>query len=476
MRIAPVVCPSVASVYRWFTAPAAAAVVAAACLPAAASAGFGCGAGGGGFGPHLCYTCSAGGAGGGQPMPDDWSLDGGTPAARPAKGAAPSAAGPRGLRSAAARSFTGTAGPQVVLLDFDSDTQAGEFVYSAAQRDAVMAGMAEDYAGFNYTFTQTAPASGPFSTIRFNAGPAGGLADAIDFRNLDRNDNGTVNINGLGFDAPVDFVNASITIGSHELGHLAGLRHADSFGPIGSGIGPNVPGGAFFPGYTGPRGAVEVDTNLMSSPGSVGSDPIGAIEDTSFSARSAVRLAFNEHGTVTAEQAGVHDSIATAQNLTLPTFAVPNTARAGNALFGLELSADAEVVTGSLSVAGETDFYAFEADAGDLLNFEVISGVLDRNSAPFDTTISLFDAAGNAVDYFGLPAFNDDELEALDSTLIDLVIAEAGTYFVSVGSFANAGFGDYELYAYRFNVIPEPTTAAVLAGGLAWVGRRRRRA
>ncbi|MEO1237490.1 MAG: hypothetical protein AAFX76_11945, partial [Planctomycetota bacterium] len=385
---------------------------------------------------------------------------------------------PYPFQAANARSFTGAT--QVVFLDFDSATDPGEVAYSTSQRNAVLAGIASNYAGFDYSFTLAQPTSGDFSTLTFNDGPVGGLADGIDFRNLDRNDNATVNINGLPdtTSSSANIVASSVFLGSHELGHIAGLRHGDSYGPLGSGIAPGLSSN-YGPNYPGPKGASEFNENLMSSPASVGASIGQLLAETSFSARSAVKLAFNEQGTVTDETASFHGSIATAQALSLPTIALPNTALPDDTLFGGEFQADAEVVLGSIAVGGESDFYSFDAQEGDLFNFEVLSGVLnpDRVSFnPIDPTLTILDATGVAVDYFGSTAFNDDELETLDSIIIDLVIPEDGTFFVEVGAFSSVDTGSYELFAYRFEVVPEPVASSILMVGVAAMIARRRAA
>ena len=128
---------------------------------------------------------------------------------------------------------------QTVLLDFDSGTD-GTINYTTQMRDDVQSLMETIYQDFDFTFTQSAPTTGPFTTITYNSGAAGGLADGIDFRNLNMSDNAVVNVDGLGFTATDDIVGLSANIGSHELGHLVGLRHRDGFGPIGSGVFPGL--------------------------------------------------------------------------------------------------------------------------------------------------------------------------------------------------------------------------------------------
>ena len=128
-----------------------------------------------------------------------------------------------------------TAQTQVVFLDFDTGTAGSDHVYTTVERDSILAAMTADYGGFDYSFTKTMPGAGDFSTVTFNTGPAFGLADAIDFRNLDRNDNATVDVNS-GASTSGEFITLSANVASHEQGHLAGLRHGDSFGAIGFGI------------------------------------------------------------------------------------------------------------------------------------------------------------------------------------------------------------------------------------------------
>ena len=115
---------------------------------------------------------------------------------------------------------------QVVFLDFDSGSD-GAIVYSGAMRDQIEALMEGHYADFDIIVTQVAPGAGDFSTVTFNAGGAGGLASQVDFRNTDMNDTAVVNIDSFGLATTADIVSASAIIGSHEFGHLLGLRHGD---------------------------------------------------------------------------------------------------------------------------------------------------------------------------------------------------------------------------------------------------------
>ena len=356
---------------------------------------------------------------------------------------------------------------QLVLLEFDRFTDGDDIRFSTFQRDQVQSRMEVHYNAFDFAFTQAdpGPGAGPFSTIFFNDGPQFGIADDLDFRNINRGDNATVQISGNGLSEAQE-VTLAANVASHELGHLQGLRHGDSFGPIGSGIDPGtVNRGDYLPAYDGPAEADETRFHLMETDDVF----LEADADQFFSERSAVRLSFNERGTVSDEVATPHGDAATAQPLTLPTISVPNTLGAGADNAGLQFFADAEVVTATLGSASEEDWYSFIADAGDLFNFETISNSTDRIADDFDTQLTLYDADG-----ISQLMFNDDEFETRDSILLDAVIPAAGTYFVRVNGFS--GTGGYELFGHRFRaVVPEPTSLAVLAVlGLA-AGRRRGR-
>ena len=95
----------------------------------------------------------------------------------------------------------------------------------------------------------------------------------------------------------------SAKIAAHELGHLVGLLHQDSFGPIG--YGPHAPpgGAAYNPDYPGPSAGFETFNHLMSSPASVGSNRTNDLRDLYFGEREAVKLTVSESGTVLAESA-----------------------------------------------------------------------------------------------------------------------------------------------------------------------------
>lgn len=342
---------------------------------------------------------------------------------------------------------------QVVLLDFDSGSD-GSINYTGAMRNQIQALMAGHYTDFDITVTQVTPV-GDFSTVTFNAGSAGGLAEQIDFRNVDKNDTAVVNIDGLGFVADADIVSASAIIGSHEFGHLLGLRHGDSFGPIGLGrSSTGVPGGAAYtPTYPGPATADETTDHLMASPASVGSSLADTTNPSWFSERSAIKLANNE-------QATLQNHSAPATFLFPDQLVVPNTIVSGDNA-GELFAVKAFTAAGNISAGDENDLFVFDALAGERYSIEVISSAIDQRVMPFDTLLIALDATApnDPLNYYGVDSFNDDEFETSDSILIDLVIPADGPYALLVRetfAVAEPSTGGYELFGYtlRLNAAP----------------------
>jgi hypothetical protein len=355
---------------------------------------------------------------------------------------------------------------QVVLLDFDSATVPGEHVYSPAQRAAIQGHLEGIYGQFRISFTQDAAqasalaAGGPYSTLVFNKGQPGGAADAFDFRNLDHGDTAAVDANGLlgrpgqPADTPDNFTALSATIAAHELGHLLGLRHADSFGPLGAGIVPSL-ASAYIPAYAGPTGAVETYRHVMASPESVGSTLADAVNGVYLGEREAIKLAFDASGVVVNEQAGPHGTFAAAQALgQLPALSVPNTLRPGDRHYGQTLTVGALDVVGAIAIdpttgRSESDVYSFAGRAGDLYDLAVLSGTLPRMANPIDSVVRLYDASGK------LLATSDDDFESHDSSLLDVRLPADGTYYVVVSSYNPTGgpaldVDSYELYLQRY--------------------------
>ncbi len=352
--------------------------------------------------------------------------------------------------------------------------------------------------------------------------------------------NGAVN---LVPDTDVNFVNLSTTITAHELGHTLGLRHEDALGPIGFGI-SNPPGiTTYYPTFDGLVGAFTTVNDVMASPAAVGSTLADAASgDSTFGERDAIKLAFISDGTVVAGTR--NDGTATvttrvaatptinqaneaalitaltaggaaatfapvtvnAQAVNLYTLNVPNPITSGiNAGKAFDVAAVDVIghIGGTTPVTipdpnnpgrfiappdpknpGQTlaltqatpDFYTFQGAIGDVMNFEVTSSALTRIAHPIDAVVYVYDPNGNLV------AWNDDEFEPSDSTIVDLKLQMTGTYTVEVDSYNNntdptlldptsknydpaayyhAQQGDYELFMYRSDAY-NPTSGADL--------------
>ena len=346
-----------------------------------------------------------------------------------------------------------TAVEQRVFLDFDSGVD-GSIVYTTVMRDAVEELMVSHYAGFDVVISQTTPAA-PFSQITFNAGATGVIAQHIDFRNLDPSDTALVNVDGIGFVSTAELISASAILASQGLGHLMGLRHGDAFGPIGLGIHSPPGAAAYFPAYPGPSGADETLDHIMATPAALGLPIINLTTPSWFSERAACKLQFSLTGSVIPEDPGPKGTLPTAQPISLDPIIVPNTIVAGDNADGCNFSVDAVTVLGTLSVPGELDIYSFDAIAGDLFNFEVISNVMPQRIAdPIDSTITILDSTGTPITYYSSTAINDDEFETFDSILIDLSILADDTYYVVIDTFSGVDTGSYELFGYRFSLLP----------------------
>src|SRR5262249_6625686 len=133
--------------------------------------------------------------------------------------------------------------------------------------------------------------------------------------------------------------------------------------------------------YPGPTDANETILHIMASGASVHSTLEDAVNDPFFGEREAIKLAYGADGTPTIDETAPHDTMASAQPVTLQSLVVPDTNLEGvdaDQVFDVT-AAD---VVGYLGLDGqgdsETDFYSFTAQAGTLINLEVISAALNR--------------------------------------------------------------------------------------------------
>jgi Ca2+-binding RTX toxin-like protein len=383
---------------------------------------------------------------------------------------------------------------QVVLLDFDTDTRPGEYIYSPATRTALANRFNSLFAPFGVKFVDSvsiaqadsARYGGRYATLRFNSGAAGGVSNEIDPRNVRLT--GLTQVNAFDFLAnylpgqlaPTLVDNAmlelSFAIGAHELGHLLGLRHADAFGPIGSGI---YVGGSITPesfrtpmealeDYEPETNAVETGRHIMASPLSLGIDPMQSLANPYFGEREALKLTFTQYGSSVGEQLLPHGSVATAMPLNLRPIIVPNTLRLGDANYGATFSAYAVAVQGTIELDGagqsENDFYVFSGKADDVMTFELSSRTAGRfGGRQIDGVLKLYNSSGVLI------ASNDDDFESQDSLIVDAKLPADGDYYLVVDTYEDSSTPDtdtgrYELLAYRLGVGAEAGRGDTIIG------------
>ncbi len=408
--------------------------------------------------------------------------------------------------------------PAVVLLDFDSAYNAsrGDYNYSTSERSLIEQRLTTTYAAFNWRFTQNEADARSWTTdmgrsyvrIAFSKGRGGGVsgdAGEVDFRNIQRRLVTEVNINPL---LPViremlastytaqqysDMVVAvTSTIAGHELAHTAGLRHGDSFGPIGSGMYAATDTTNLYPQDTRAKSGSETGWHLMASPASVGTPLSEAARATFFGEREAIKMAFNEIGRSRLEIANLvagHNTIATAENLgSLSKLYVPNlvptsgpTPLGGFAQFGQLFDVSAIAVVGDIKpnvnpATSEVDYYKIDGVAGDILNVELLaSSIRPLRGSAFDGELRIFKSDGTPLNFNGTTLFDnnlsDDDFEGTkDATLLDVVLPTSGLYYISVGlstspAISSTG-GRYELFLSRFRTgTGGPVVGDTLIGG-----------
>jgi hypothetical protein len=403
---------------------------------------------------------------------------------------------------------TVTATPISESLHNDGTDAPG--TYTAADQQAILTRLQSIYSAFTvagaYTsnlvqFTLTKPTTtSNYETVYFNDTPIdnngqpfwAGQSNEIDFRNQNQTTSMEVNVNallGVGVgqlpDTDANWINMTSEVTAHELGHTLGLRHEDALGPIGFGI-SNPPGpNAYYPAYPGSVGAFTTTQHIMASPAAVGTTLLDiANPNDYFGEREAITLAFINGGTVvagtrndgtatviaptaTGDTIGlVNENPATngtvvadgsqtvaAQAVNLYSLNVPNPIPAGNYDSGKTYDVNAVDVLGHLnataggSAGAGANFYTFSGLAGDLMNFDVKSfGTIDPNI--IDSVVYVYGPDGKLV------AWNDDQFEGPDSSIVDLTLPSTGKYTVEVDSYHDAvgqasAAGDYQLFMYR---------------------------
>ena len=138
------------------------------------------------------------------------------------------------------------------------------------------------------------------------------------------------------------------------------------------------------------------------------------------------------------------------------------------------------VFAGRLARRGEADYYAFEAQAGQTLTFEVISGFPQiaaagsaATIAAFDPSLSIYEAQGSWFDPKRLKriAYNDEPVwvfgKPTDAHLVHR-FTTAGTYLLRIEAFAGQGGPDY---SYQLKIAPGSLPQNVSSAPKGWEER-----
>ncbi len=376
---------------------------------------------------------------------------------------------------------------QWVYLDFsETEPLRGEYTYTAADKQAIVIRLEQAYQVFNQSqnairFTlniNEIPLGTDHVTLYFNrtpeSGRPGGDASEVDLGNRSFGGSASIQANGLlggielpttdnedfmekmpedseshlGKDKPAatiaNMVEISAKLAAHELAHLLGLRHYDSFGPIGFGV-HSPPGNSDFkPLFVGPSAAFETFDHLIGSPASVGSTRNNDVRGLFFGEREAIKISYSLLDPLRTTVNEVSADITSPQAISWVPIAVPNSLTSGLNQ-PKSFLVDVASIVGSIELdqnaQSQSDYYHFSGRKGDLVTIEVLSKSLRRYLSQgvdgyIDSVIRLRDGNGQLVPYHTSTATNDDEFESSDSLLLDVMIPTDGDYTLEVDTFS----------------------------------------
>lgn len=148
---------------------------------------------------------------------------------------------------------------------------------------------------------------------------------------------------------------------------------------------------------------------------------------------------------------------------------------------GVVTSSNAWITSSALD-GQMVNFWTFDAKAGDSLSLRVSSSAIEFGLSLYrgivEDTELLFAGFNNAGD-FGDNLFiagTNPVTGALGTALLDIFLAEGGSYTIAVGGEQGLSFDGLFAYDMKVSRVPEPGTLGLLAAGLlATFGMRRLR-
>ena len=344
----------------------------------------------------------------------------------------------------------------------------------------------------------------PFTTTlaKFNSASFG-VAEKIDFRNLDDADDvelnavktlklfdGTERSDELGggfwtvpeLTDPFNVVLASAQIAAHELAHvIGGLRHHDGFGPIGAGIA--VSPASYTPAYPGPSGMTLTSQHIMGLNSSVALNANTLLTPNHFAERSALKLMLanieddigpNPYVIFETEypEGDAQDETALADETPIPLvpLGVPNTLESPHPWAPIHggpdfLPAEAAVLVGSSETrppgSSDGDNFGLTLSEPTRLTVEVLSHSLRAEEGGrivdwVDLNMVILDGITTLpVPYETGEAFSEDQFESLDPIVFDVDLP-AGEYIIEIFPESTGATGDYEILVYTFPDVDFP--------------------